>query len=127
MPTNDVPDDDENTETDNLVNKLQLENAAANYLSPGAEKLAELQSKCDICKQIRKYVLGDEDVLITDQAVKIFARKCGIKMNALFYENKLNRSFVAPELMWKSIIRLVHWTDLHPGLNACAKSIQRYW
>ena len=48
-------------------------------------------------------------------------------MNVLFYENQLNRSFVAPELIWKSIIRSVHWTDLHPGLDACAKSIQRYW
>ena len=90
------------------MNELQQEHAAANYFTPGAEKLANLQSKYDVCKQIRKYVLGDEDVLIKDQAVKFFARKCGIKMNVLFYENQLNRSFVAPELIWKSIIRSVH-------------------
>ena len=109
------------------MNKFQHENTAGNYFSPGAAKLADLQSKCDICQQIRKYILQGENVLMTDQAVKVFARKCGIKMNVLFYESKVNRSFVAPELMWKSIIRSVHWGDLHPRLTACIKSIQKYW
>ena len=67
------------------------------------------------------------DVPITDKAVQVFARKCGIRMNVLFYEGKRNQRFVAPEKMWKTIIKSVHWVDLHPGLSANMKSIKRYW
>ena len=85
--------DEECKKSECLIDELQQENNIGNYFSTGTIKLASLQSECNICQQIREYNLQSGDVPITDKAVQVFARKCGIRMNVLFYEGKRNQCF----------------------------------
>ena len=88
---------DQNQGDRKMLQEVEVENILGDYLSKGARKLAELQSDCKTCQQIRGYVLQNSTEQITDRALQLFSKKCGIQMNVLFYERKRNQCFVAPQ------------------------------